>query len=252
MAMMQWRTDSTAWLLVATVLATASAVVAWLGAAARRAGLSAAMQRRLTVGASLGFAVWLAFAAMLAQEGVFQDFDAVPPRLPLLPVGLLVVVLVFTSLKGFRRLLDAAPAEWLIALQSYRVGIELILYVMFLGKLVPVQMTFEGGNLDILIGLSAPLMAFAAHKHWGGRWLFIGWNTAGLLSVANIVRTVMRSLPGPLHADGFAVSPTIVAFPPFVWLPAFVVPIAILGHLISLRQLPTATRVATAPLPSAR
>jgi hypothetical protein len=250
--MMQWRTDSTAWLLVTMVTATGAAVVVWLVAAAQRAGLSVAVRRWLAVGASVGIAAWLAIAAVLARDGVFQAFDARPPRLALLPVGLLVVCLVLTSFRGFRRLFDAAPLEWLIALQTYRVGIELILYVMFREGLVPVQMTFEGGNVDILIGLTAPLMAFAAHRHWGGRWLFVGWNVAGLLSVANIVRTVMRSLPGPLHVDGFAISPIIVSFPPFVWLPAFVVPIAILVHLISLRQLPAASQVATAPLPNAR
>jgi hypothetical protein len=234
------------------VSATGAAVVVWLMAAGRRAGLSTATRRGFAVGASVAIAAWLAFAAVLAQQGVFQAFDARPPRLALLPVGLLAVCLILTSFKGFRRLLDAAPPEWLIALQTYRVGIELILYVMFREGLVPVQMTFEGGNLDIIIGLTAPLVALAARQHWGGRWLFAVWNVAGLLSVANIVRTVMRSLPGPLHVDGFAISPTIVAVPPFVWLPAFVVPIAILVHLISLRQLPAATRVATAPLPSAR
>jgi hypothetical protein len=242
---------SAASLLVALVVAMIAALVVGLFSAGRRAVLSAASLRGLAVGFPLAIAAWLALTTALAHSGVFQTFDARPPRLPMVMVGMLVTSLILTRTQGFRRMLAVAPREWPIALETFRVGIELCLYLLFLDGLVPVQMTLEGGNFDILVGLTAPLVALAVRKAWGGRWLVALWNVGGLVSLVNVVRTVVRALPGPLHVDLGGVSPIVLTTAPFVWVPAFVLPIAVLGHVISLRQLLGDARVARARLADA-
>src|SRR5262249_30540633 len=191
-----------------------------------------------------------ALSAALAHAGVLQAFDAVPPRMPMLPLGLLVTSLILANTKVFRRIVAAAPREWPIALQTFRAGIEFVLFLLLLRGRVPVQMTFEGGNVDVFVGLTAPLVALAMRKRWGGGWLVALWNVGGLLSLVNIVSIVVRSLPGPLHVDLGEVSPVVMTTAPFVWVPALAVPIAVLGHVISLRQLLADVRLAKASSPS--
>ena len=60
---------------------------------------------------------------------------------------------------------------------------------------------------------------------------------AGLALLLNIVGVAMLSVPGPLRVFMNEPANTIIAEWPFVWLPAFVVPVALWSHLLSLRQL---------------
>lgn len=92
-------------------------------------------------------------------------------------------------------------------------------------------MTFEGRNLDVLVGLTALPVGFAA---WAGArrhpWLAVAWHLAGLALLANIVSMAIRAQP--------AVIPTV----PMIWLPAFLVPIALLGHVAGIAQARAALR----------
>jgi hypothetical protein len=239
--------DSTAWILVGVVLATLVAVALGLVAAGRRASLSAASLRRLAVGVPAAVAAWLALVTALAASGFFQVFDGRPPRMAILPLGLLVTGLILSNTLAFRRMLEVAPREWPIALQTCRLGLEIVLYLLFLEGRVPVQLTFEGRNFDVVVGLTAPLVAFAVRKRWGGHALVALWNVGGLVSLVNVMLTVRGSIRG-LHVDAGAVSPIVLTTPPFVWIPAFVMPLAVLAHLTSLRQLLADVRIARTPI----
>lgn len=222
---------------VLLAVALVSTIVLATRTAAERAGFSAAARREACVRVGLGASAWLALTAVVASSGALSDFDARPPRL-------LVVVVLATSLfavatvnKTASRLLAAAPLHWPIAIQTMRVVIELGLHSLFsLGEL-PVHLTFEGRNFDIVVGLTAPFVALGVARGLIGRRGAIAWNVASLGLLANIVGTSATTLPGPLHLDWPGVSNAIMTTPPFVWLPAFFVPVALFGHVLSLRQL---------------
>jgi hypothetical protein len=115
---------------------------------------------------------------------------------------------------------------------------ELILWLLYEQKIVPKQMTFEGLNMDILVGLSAPLVGWMCLRP--GRWkLWLAriWNFAALLILGNIVLIAIISTPSPLRFFMNEPANTIVGSFPFIWLPGFVVPVAVLAHFISLRQI---------------
>jgi hypothetical protein len=63
------------------------------------------------------------------------------------------------------------------------------------------------------------------------------WNIACLLLLANIVVTAVLSAPFPFQRFAFNQPNIALFYFPFIWLPCFVVPAALLAHLSALKQL---------------
>jgi hypothetical protein len=155
----------------------------------------------------------------------------------LLPVAVLVTMLLASRTRTFGQLVEVTPPAWPIALQTFRLPVEILLWALFVEGRIPERMTFAGRNFDVVIGLSAPIVAWAVARARLGRAGIVAWNVAGLLLLGNIVVIALRSTPGPFNAGWGGVANTAIAEVPFVWLPAFLVPLALFGHLVSLRQI---------------
>ncbi len=186
----------------------------------------------------VGTICWLLILAGLASLDFFTDFQQLPPRifLAFVPPFMLMLCLVFSS--KFTRLLQHIPPAWLIYIQSFRLLMELSLWLGFLAGAVPFQMTFEGFNFDIVTGVTALL---AAPLFFGrGRFLFfetIIWNISGMLLLFNIVLISIISTPSPLRIFFNEPANTMIANFPFIWIPGFIVPFALAMHLFSIRQM---------------
>ncbi len=218
-------------LSVLIVVVVATAVVLAVRRAARGAGCAPGP---LTFGAAGVLSVWLAAMLVLARAGVFHEFEARPPRL-LLAVATAVVLLSIATRSPLGRRLRAVSPRWFpIALQTMRGPIELGLGALYAAGRLPVHLTFHGRNFDILVGLSAPIVAFALARGWVGRRVVIAWNVLSLGLLANIVGMAITTFPGPLHRPWPGISNAVLAEPPFVWLPTFLVPLALFGHVWSL------------------
>lgn len=100
----------------------------------------------------------------------------------------------------------------------------------------PIQVTFEGRNIDAVVGLTAPLIAAAMARFGLGPRAVIAWNIAGLGILFNAIFTTLTSMPGPLHLNWPGEPFTAFATGPFVWIPAFLAPLAIFLHVFSIRQ----------------
>ncbi|KUG06584.1 hypothetical protein [Solirubrum puertoriconensis] len=211
---------------------------------------SAATARSRTLVAAAVLLLWLAVCAAVAGSGFLSDFNARPPRLMLvLPLPLLTAVWLARS-EAVGRLLDAMPRAGLVALQSFRVLMEVVLWLLFVGGEIPVQMTFEGLNYDILTGLTAPIIAYFCFVRRSWPWqVAFGWNIAGLLILVNIVTIAFLSAPLPIRYFFNEPANTIVARFPMVWLPCFVVPLAYTLHVLSMRQLLRRAAAARVPTP---
>ena len=104
-------------------------------------------------------------------------------------------------------------------LQAFRIFVELILWRGYRLGVLPVQMTFEGRNFDILVGLSAPLMGWLwtrTHK----RYVALAWNFIGLVLLLNIVLVAVLSLPTGSHVFSSGPAATLLTRFPFIYLPA--------------------------------
>ncbi|MEO8876137.1 MAG: hypothetical protein ABI461_11160 [Polyangiaceae bacterium] len=226
------------WAVIAMAALTA-VMVALLGIGvakiARRAGDEASASRSgiLVIMALQG---WLLTTAALAFTGTLSEWAARPPRLPLLTLAALLAIVFLNFTAPLKKWIASTPLHWPIAAQTFRVAVELVLFAFFMDGHVPLQLTFEGRNLDILVGLTAPVMAwFVARKIAKPIAVFV-WNVAGLAILLNTIVIAQSSVPGPMN-HGWPGAPfTAIAGWPLVWLPTFLAPLAIFLHVVSLRQ----------------
>jgi hypothetical protein len=222
-------------LFVATVAVMLVAVLAGAAWAARRVGPGARRGVRL---AALALVGWLALIVALAERGFFEDFRSLPPHM-LLAIGpplLALLALVFSP--RCRPMLDALPRAWPIGAQSFRIAVEIVLWRLAVAGVAPEIMTFTGRNVDILVGLSAPAVAYFCfvRRTWPAR-VAVWWNWAGIVILLNVVVHAQLSAPTLFRMFETDPPPTFIGETPYIWLPAFLVPVAWLLHAVSLRQL---------------
>ncbi len=186
---------------------------------------------------------WMLLQAVVGFTGFYLQTQTVPPRFVFLIVpGLVVIILLFLTKRG-RLFIDSLQMKELTLLHTIRVFVELTLYCMFSAKLIPLLMTFEGVNFDILSGLTAPVMYYLVFivKKVDKKYLLV-WNFVCLALLLNIVTIALLSLPTPFQKLAFEQPNIGLAYFPFVWLPCVVVPIVLFSHLVSIRQLLTLMR----------
>lgn len=187
---------------------------------------------------SLLITSWLVISALIALNGTLHDFTSTPPKLLLIIIPPVLAIIYISSSKRVNALLDEIPPAWLIYIQSFRILMELLLWLLFIKNIIPVQMTFEGINYDILIGLSAALVGYyVLSVEKLPRIIALLWNYAGLLLVTNIFLIAFLSTPSPMRQFFNEPANTLVAYFPFVWIPACIVPFAYLMHVLSIKQL---------------
>lgn len=189
----------------------------------------------LAVGLLIG---WLTLMALIATSGFFQNFQTIPPRFALMLVPMLLAIVVLSSWRGVREFLFAAPESWLIGYQIYRVPLEIVLWMLYSANLIPVQMTFEGRNFDMVAALTALPVAYfcCVRKSWP-RVVAILWNVMGFMLVVNVATTGILSAPTPFRVFMNEPANTFIADFPYVWIPSFLVPLALFGHVMSFMQL---------------
>ncbi len=180
---------------------------------------------------------WLVLQAIIATTGFFQNFDAIPPRVfafGVMPfLALTVAYLIF-----FRNFLAALPIRLLTIIHVIRIPVEIVLLWLSQNGQVPIDMTFEGRNIDILSGITAPIVYFLAFRQDKvNRAILIVWNLAALGLLANIVTVAVLAFPSPFQAIGLEQPNVGVTYFPFIWLPAVIVPIVFFCHGASLYKL---------------
>ncbi len=225
-------------LFISLVFAIAFIILIAVYVSSRRADLPAAEQRN-NFGVSLVvLVVWLVFMLIIASSGLLTDYNAMLPRLLLIVVPPLVFFLLLLRSKQFNTLCEQFNVFWLVYAQSFRILMEFILWLLYRYQVIPVQMTFEGRNFDVLVGLTAPFVAYYCFvkRTWSLK-LALGWNIAGVILLFNIVLVAVLSTPLPFRYFMNEPANTVVFYFPFVWLPGFVVPFALLLHLIAIRRL---------------
>ncbi|MCB9933675.1 MAG: hypothetical protein H6841_09660 [Planctomycetes bacterium] len=197
--------------------------------------------------AALAVAAWLGLTAAIAASGVLAPApDRVPPNLTVLAVSLVLTLLLTLGPVG-RRVVGVLSAPKLVGFQVFRVPVELVLFMLAVNGAGPELLSFEGRNFDIITGLSAPFAAWLVLRK-PNKLLVIGWNLLGLGLLLNVLVHAVLSMPGPMQKFFVQPGPEVVATFPYIWLPAFLVPLAFAGHVLSLRQaLRPALGVAPAP-----
>lgn len=184
--------------------------------------------------------VWLIIQAALTLKNVYtSDTTSTPPKIALLGIlpAILMIIVLFATKKG-RQFIDSLPLTDITYLNTVRIAVEVVLLWLFMHKAVPQLMTFEGHNFDILSGITAPIIAyFGLTKRRFSRNVILIWNLIALALLINIIVNALLSAPSPLQQFAFDQPNIAILHFPFSWLPTFIVPVILFGHLTSIRQL---------------
>jgi len=213
-------------------------ILTGLNAALKRTDWSKDRRRKIFFAVIISIFLWTGLLTVFSLQGFFSDFSKLPPR----PVLAIIIPLPFILLIAFSKkgtqLLQLIPAQWLVWFQSFRIVVELLLLLAFVGGRIPVQMTFEGRNFDILTGIFAlPVGYLLAGKKTYAPKLAMAFNIIGILLLINILVIAVLSMPSPVRYFQNEPSNTIVAEFPFILLPGILVPLAYTLHIFSMRQL---------------
>ncbi|MDZ4821984.1 MAG: hypothetical protein SH856_00825 [Flavobacteriales bacterium] len=219
-------TVATAFMLVAAITNSSSEVV-----------------RKRTHLAALLILFWLIFQSTLSLNMWYQDTAAIPPHLMFPVVVTLVLITAMFLIQRGKRFMDALNIEWLTWIHIVRIPVELCLWWLAQERLVPWDMTFEGRNFDIVTGITAPFIAyFGIRKNKLPAWVIVSWNIVAMGLLFNVVITAALSLQSPMQFLNFDQPNRAVVLFPFIWLPAFIVPVVLFSHLVVLRRFFFATR----------
>lgn len=194
-------------------------------------------RRRLTAWlvVAVPLLVWQSAAWWLALAGAFQS-RAGPLLLMLaLVLPLLIGLPIFLGSRAIGRGLDTTPPAWLVGLQVFRILGSVFLADGLAGHL-PGSFPLVSGAGDALVGLLAlPVALLLQAGTRGARVVAIGWNVLGILDLLNAIT--------------FAVLTNVVLAYPQVLTPASAVPLELLLHAVSLRQLLRLGTRQISPLP---
>lgn len=181
---------------------------------------------------------WFIFAALTSLAGWY---GGVGRKVPTIQYGLfipiLVGVLLFWKWPLLRRTFGLVPNEWLVGIQFYR-ALGVIFLVLYAGGRLPGLFALPAGIGDVSVGLLAPLVAVAyARSSPGAARRVRRWNVLGIADLVIAVTMGFLTSPSPLQIASFDRPSALIAIFPLVLIPVYMVPLSILLHFASLRQL---------------
>lgn len=181
--------------------------------------------------------IWSLIQSILAFTGFYEKTALIPPRF------LIVLIPVFISLIYG---LTKRPLKWIIEnkniklsmfIHTIRFPIEIVLLYLFMNNMMPELMTFEGRNLDILAGITAPIIGILFLKNIIDRNVLIIWNIIGLCLILFVFVNGILSSELPIQMFGFEQPTKAPNYFPFILLPATIVPIVIYSHITDIVKL---------------
>jgi hypothetical protein len=181
--------------------------------------------------------LYLVVPGVLAWRGMLDRYNPLPAPALLMVLVLTIVTLTITLSSLGKRLIDAAGLASLVGFQAFRIPVEWLLHRLYQEGVIPVQMTYAGRNFDIVSGLTAAAMGVWLARGGRLRGLVFAWNILGLALLANIVTIAILSTPVPFRRFPDGPPNLLPSVLPYVWLPSFLVQLALAGHLLVFRHL---------------
>lgn len=196
------------------------------------------LPRRAAMTGSLSLLAWLGYAGVVGWMGLLRDPTLRPPGIVWLALPAVLGVFAFIVRGPGGRVLALALPLWLVlGLQGFHIGVEAVLHSLWELGQVPRLMTLSGGNVEMVVALTAPLAAWLSTRGRGGRPLALVWNTVGLLSLLNVVVRGVLTAPGPLQWVRGELPDLAIGHFPFTYIPGFMVPLALILHMLAFRIL---------------
>jgi hypothetical protein len=201
------------------------------------------LNARTAFGVLALLSIWISYVGLLGYFGVVKNTAMRPPGIVFIVVPVIFFLVFFIA----RFSADAGvalsfPLWILLGIQCFRVGVELFLHQLWINGIVPRMLTFEGANVDIYIGASAPLIAWLSTRRPLGLRLALAWNVLGLLALMNVVTRAVLTSPGPFNLIHTEVPNRMFGTFPFMFIPGFFVPLAVTLHVLAIRAISSRLR----------
>ena len=197
-------------------------------------------QTRLAWSIAVAMVAWLIIQSLLATSGFYlASFDLPPRALLILGPPALILVIIFTVYNHtpyFKKL----SLKSLTHIHIFRLPLEVfVLSSLAVAGHIPDVMTYYGRNFDVLVGISAPLIAYLYFNRKIISWKsMLAWNVISLFFLVNVTTHAVLSLPYPWQQDFSAGQPNIAVFHfPYIWLPVLLVQVAYFCHFASIVKL---------------
>jgi hypothetical protein len=211
---------------------------------------SSPRQSRTAVVSAVVLSSWAMVTALLAQRGWFRppDLYSPPPVGGALGLALAVLTVSLLLSPSLRSLLT--NQRHLILLNLWRLVGVVFLMLMANGQM-PALWALPAGSGDVIVGATAPWIARHLDTPEGRRRAII-FNLFGMADLVVAVSLGVMTSPGPAHV--FHTTPTseLATQFPLALVPTFLVPLAFILHVVSLRQLLGATGVTQPAVSSVR
>lgn len=226
-------------LAMATATATSAALFSGLVLVVALVVTYGLLRARVGIVATLAILLaYLAIPSALARLGMLSRYDPLPAPALLLLFGLtlLTIAIVFSPLGA--RMAGGIALGAIVALQAFRIPVELLLHRLYLEGAAPIQMTYSGRNLDVVSGISGLVLGFwLLSRRPTPRGLVLAWNLLSLALLMNIVAVAVLSTPVPFRRFMEGPPNLLPSTFPYIWLPSFLVQVALGSHLLVFRQL---------------
>ena len=181
--------------------------------------------------------IYLVIPAILAARGLLDRYDPLPaPALVMVAVVTALTLTITLSSPG-ARIIAGVGLPALVGFQAFRIPVEWLLHRLYQEGVIPVQMTYAARNFDIVTGATAAALAVWLLRGRPPNGIVLAWNILGLALLANIVTIAVLSTPVPFRQFLDGPPNTLPSLVPYVWLPTFLVQMALAGHVLVFRRL---------------
>lgn len=219
-------------------VATVAAVLLGVHRALKSAGWADRDRRQATGSIAALLIVWFAAALVPSWLGFYHGSAS---RIPTIQYGLLLPIVAGVALFWrwglLRRVVEAVPLKWFAGIQFFRVEGAIFLILLAAGRL-PGVFAWPAGVGDIAVGLLAPVVAAAyARNPRAAAGRLRAWNLLGITDLVVAVTTGFLSSPSQFQLFAFDRPNLLISAFPLVMIPVFLVPLAMLLHLASLKKL---------------
>ncbi|KQS33204.1 hypothetical protein [Dyadobacter sp. Leaf189] len=181
---------------------------------------------------------WIALQICISASGFYHITGTAFPTLLIMVVPPVILMAWLFLARSGKSLLDRMDLHLLTVIHVVRAPTEVVMYWLFICRVVPAEITLQGGNLDMVAGLTAPAIYYFGVLKEKIRWqLMVCWNLLGLgLAISVALKFVFSAAFIPENPT--FEQPNIALFQfPFVFLPAVVIPLVICSHLAAIRLL---------------
>ncbi|WP_257667935.1 hypothetical protein [Parapedobacter tibetensis] len=181
--------------------------------------------------------LWSVVHSVLAYNGFYQNTESIPPRFGLILIPAVFFIVFGLLPKQQKWFLKERNTKISTFLHIVRLPVEIVLFELFVHKMVPELMTFAGRNFDISMGITAPIIGYLFMANKISKKGLLVWNVIGLILVLYILTNGILSAELPFQQFGFEQPNRGINYFPFVLLPAMIVPIVIWTHLSDIIKL---------------